>query len=192
MREFLVVLLFLPAFFLHSQTNVTALTAEEEHKKDRFVGINVSPLVSNLIPFNNAQGILQGGHSIQYLSIKPETNRMNRILMGFRLRELGNNSSDEFIALRFTTSKRVNLHKNWTAFRGFDIHVGAGDLKQPFETDFNEGFLGIGPHYGIEFHPLPRLSFSTEAYAFFGLGSESGIVFNVVPPLSFFMNIKFK
>ncbi|HMR86577.1 MAG TPA: hypothetical protein PKD51_00405 [Saprospiraceae bacterium] len=168
----------------------SSVYAEEDQYEDdpyfwsytKEIGINFTPLVSKLIPFNlgqNDSGLI-GLRWKKYYSTR-----------AFRINFGANVSSDEidngnpFIYLAFGLEKRYPITKDKKL-----AYTSAWDLAFSVEGEEGEGFFGIAKGYGFEYHITKRIFVSTEAQMNLGIGSEEGIKVKFQLPTAIFVNVR--
>ncbi|HMU02099.1 MAG TPA: hypothetical protein PJ990_00670 [Saprospiraceae bacterium] len=168
----------------------SSVYAEEDQYEDdpyfwsytKEIGINFTPLVSKLVPFNlgqNDSGLI-GLRWKKYYSTR-----------AFRINFGANVSSDEidngnpFIYLAFGLEKRYPITKDKKL-----AYTSAWDLAFSVEGEEGEGFFGIAKGYGFEYHITKRIFVSTEAQMNLGIGSEEGIKVKFQLPTAIFVNVR--
>lgn len=168
----------------------SSVYAEEDQYEDdpyfwsytKEIGINFTPLVSKLVPFNlgqNDSGLI-GLRWKKYYS-----SRAFRINFGANVSGDVIDNGNPFIYLSFGVEKRYPITKDKKL-----AYTSAWDLAFSVEGEEGEGFYGIAKGYGFEYHITKRIFLSTEAQMNLGVGGEEGIKVQFQLPTAVFVNVR--
>jgi hypothetical protein len=164
--------------------------AEEDQYEDdpyfwsysKEIGINFTPLVSKLVPFNlgqNDAGLIGLRWKKYYAS------RAFRINFGANVTNNVIDNGNPFIYLAFGIEKRYPITKDKKL-----AYTSAWDLAFSAEGQDAEGFFGLSKGYGFEYHITKRIFLSTEAQMNLGVGGEEGIKVQFQLPTAVFVNVR--
>ena len=175
------------------------LTAQETAKIEplpmpyRTVGINTTPLLVQLIPFNRSNPRVTGPYYMTWRSYR--INRRGqvggfRMALGADLSDVDDESFQAFINFRFGWERKKVIHERWSYSSGLDFMIFGGDLNIPGGKDQDAAGFGFGPVWGIEYDLARHVSLSIETALFIGTAAESGFKLEFIPPVSIYMNFK--
>lgn len=165
-------------------------TSPEPH---RIVGINMTPLLVQLIPFNRSNPKFTGPF---YFSTRKYTkgDRAYRFGLGLDIDPNGDEDAIEaFLNLRFGWQKQKVISGRWSYYGGLDLMLIGGDLNIPEDKAEETGALGFAPIWGFEYALTEHVRLSTELALFLGIGfGDFGGApkFEFIPPVSIFLNFK--
>lgn len=144
------------------------------------IGLNVTPLISKLVPFNlgsaNA-GLVALTYRRYY------TERALRMDFGFNLSDRASDQNNLFLYLSLGTERRRPLGKKWHYTSSWDLLITA-------ENENETGILAAGKGYGIEYHFTDRIFLGTYANWYIGLNFEEGLEIKMNPPAAIFFNAR--
>lgn len=166
------------------------LTVVEGYK---IVGLNMTPLLVQLIPFNRSNPRVTGPF---YLSTKKykKPNAGFRFGIGLDIDPAGDEEGREaFLNLRIGWEKRKAFSQRWAYYGGFDFMFIAGDLNILGAKSEETGAFGIAPVWGIEYALTEQIYLSTETALFLGIdfGAFDAVPrFEFIPPVSLFLNFR--
>lgn len=190
----LFVLLLLVAFatVVNAQSTSDTLKVNPGPKQFRkIVGLNLSPLVTQLIPFNRSDPKEAGPYLLRFKAYGPKGKSAFRFSMGIHIIPDGDdNVDDPQLNLAFGWEKRRSISRRWSYTKGFDFMILAGDLNIPGNKS-GEDFVAFaaGPVWGIEYFIERRISVGVEAALVLGFSPSSGtVVFDILPPVGLFLN----
>lgn len=144
------------------------------------IGLNVTPLISQLIPFNlgsNEAGLIGLSYRKYY-----DTKAL-RINFGANITDNEINNGSPFFYLSVGTEKRYTLGKKWYYTSGWDLLLYT-------ENDDDGAVFAMAKTYGIDYHFTERFFLSTQAQWLIGLQVESGLVIRMIPPAAIFFNVR--
>ena len=172
--------------------SVQAIAQEQEEttfEKSREVSLNMSGLVSQLVPFSN-NGLNTGPFDITWLSGR--NNTFFRMSLGGNIgsqNSFGPNFNFGHLALGIGFTKRRIVYKNWIYESSILGMAYAGGLNSPNSRDPDGGGLGVGIGFAPGYQISDRVRINAEAILFLGLGSNIvQIIF--VPPVA--INLKYR
>lgn len=148
----------------------------------REVGVNFTPLVSKLVPFNLGQN---NAGNVGLIWKKYYSQRAFRISLGAKLSDFSTDQSN-FFFLGLGLEKRFPISKD----KKFSYGSGWELFVQGTESG-DEDALAIRKLYGFEYHFSKRIFLSTEAALNMGLDiSEGGFFFQFSLPAALFVNVR--
>lgn len=158
-------------------------------KKTKEVGLNMSGLVSQLVPFaSSGQG--SGPFAVTWLSGR--TNTFFRVSLGGTVGAedtLFGNGDAGHLALGVGFTKRKKVYKNWI-YESSVMGMGyANGLNIPGSDGSDTAGLGLGIGFAPGYEISDRVRINAEAILFLGLGTNAvHIIF--VPPVA--INLKYR
>ena len=170
--------------------SVPSVYAEEDEYEDdpyfwshsKEIGINFTPLISKLIPFNLGQND-SGNIGLRWK--KYYATRAFRINFGANVTSDVLDNGNPFIYLAFGVEKRYPISKDKKL-----TYTSAWDLAFSVEGQEPDAFFGIAKGYGFEYHITKRIFLSTEAQMNLGIGGEEGIKVQFQLPTAVFVNVR--
>ena len=169
----------------NGQTETSNTVLEESSIKfpDRYkvVGLNVTPLLTQLIPFNRSNPLTSGPYFMTYRVY----NGRNAFRYGLGT-NISNNSIDDnnvFLNLRLGWERRKSFYKRWSYSFGFDTFLSGGGFN--LADNGNDDFLrvGVGFVWGMEYFINPKVSLNIETALYFG-----NTLFQFIPPVGLNLN----
>ncbi len=160
-----------------------------EGRPYREVGLNLTGLLTQVVPFNRGGGQI-GPYSL-HMYIMSKKNRGLRISMGGQV-------TDGLV----TVTDHINLlvgfeRRKWIGGGKFVYRRGLGGYANiiGFNTSLirdqsDDGAVGLVLSRGIEYHPWPSISFFAEAQIYIG-SAGFGTQLLILPPVSIHANVKF-
>ncbi len=145
---------------------------------NRYVGFNVNPLLSQMLPLSNVQPL----NSLYSIMVRRYFDKEIGIRTGFGV-VAGDNNQNAF-AFQFEFDKRRHLGKNFYYFTGGGAAL---EIVEDVNSQFGSLeflFFGVKLHWGIEYLLNNVVSFSTESNLRFGIG-KNDVLFKLSPPLNF-------
>jgi hypothetical protein len=191
--------LLLTSGFLLSCAAVFAQT-EPPPKEDtyfkgrRIVGINMTPLLTQLVPFNRSSPRDAGPYLAHFKWYNRTGRTAFRMSIGVRLREDTDVFELDDPQLNFAIGweKRRNISRRWSYTRGFDFMFLAGDQNIPGSENNFDPLIGFGPAWGIEWAIEPHITLGTEATLAIGIVPDSGPQVELLPPVGIYLHYYFK
>jgi hypothetical protein len=155
--------------------------------KYKEVGLNMTSLISRMIPFGNAVPL--SGPTTIYLK---KYNGSRAFRFGLSLQASPDAVKPNTI-FRVGVEKRKPLNEKWSFTRATDFMWAFGSFDTPgfFPGDGDVQAIGIGLGYGIEYNFNKFVSLSTESTVFLGLGGGDSVLnFKIIPPIALYLNVK--
>ena len=159
----------------------------------RIVGLNMTPLLVQLIPFNRSNPSVTGPFYVSTKKYK-KSNVGFRFGIGLDIDPAGDEEGEEaFFNLRIGWEKRKAFSQRWAYYGGFDFMFIGGDLNILGAKSEETGAFGVAPVWGIEYALTEHIYLSTETALFLGIdfgAFDSVPRFEFIPPVSLFLNFK--
>jgi hypothetical protein len=178
---------------LQSKTVVVkrnAVTDNPEKRSHTIVGMNMTSMVSRLIPYGNGVP-LAGPTTLMFRKLQGE--RAFRFGIGLNAR----NDADVFNAsLRIGTEKQRELNSRFVFIRGLDGILASGSFNIPgFRlNDRASTFLGALLSFGLEYRLEKNITVGTETLIMAGFQSGQNSIFGIqiVPPVAIYLHAAIK
>lgn len=156
----------------------------------RIAGLNMTPLVTQLVPFNRSSPNAAGPYLLRFKRYGPRNKTAFRFSMGVHVTPDNNGEFDNpQISVGIGWEKRRSISKHWGYTRGFDFMFLGGDLNIPGQPNTEDVTIGLGPLWGMEYFFDARMSIGVEAVLVLGFSSSSEtVVVNILPPVGIFLN----
>lgn len=160
-------------------------------EKVREVSLNMSGLVSQLVPFSPS-GLNTGPFDVTWLSGR--NNTFFRMSLGASLGSqpmtfFGGSNDFGHIAIGIGFTKRRKVYKNWIYESSVLGMAYGGGLNAPNANDPNGFGLGVGIGFAPGYEISNRVRINAEAILFLGLGTNTiQVIF--VPPIA--INLKYR
>lgn len=171
--------------------DVDTLTSWEYPEIYRKVSINMTPLITQLIPFNRTNPMLSGPYNVEFHRFRG--NRAFHTSLGVFLNDgEGIFDSDDNIHLNFRmgSERRRAFGEKWNFYRGWDAYLSVGGYNLIGDNNDDSAILGIGPRWCIEYRISRPVSVSIETALVLGYDTNIGSVdFQFIPPVS--VNLSF-
>lgn len=159
----------------------------------RIVGLNMSPLLTQLVPFNRSDPRDAGPYLAHFKWYNSTGKTAFRMSLGFRLRADGDLETDDVqISFAIGWEKRRHISRRWSYTRGFDFMFLGGDQNIPGSDTQFEPFIGFGPAWGIEWAIEPNITLGTEATLAMGFVPDVGPQVELLPPVGIYLHYYFK
>lgn len=157
-------------------------------RKYRIVGMNTTPLLTQLIPFNRSNPQLSGPYTITYRSFTGRN--AFRFGLGMSLSEIADRNGTLNLNMRFGWQRKKSFYERWSYGFGLDFFLVTGGFnnnssQREFEQD---GGFGLGPVWEMEYAINKRVRASIETALFLGGGFDTGAVFTFIPPIALYLN----
>lgn len=185
-RYFLFIAFVLPGFLLFGQE----APGRQPEGRAHSIGLNASPLLVQLIPFNRSNPKVLGPYFITY-RVYTDKNRAFRLALGWDVdASFSADEAQSHFNFRMGVERRRQVAERWSYSMGWDVALSAGDFNLPGEKEVDSGFIGLGPTWGFEFFLNRSVSLSTEVSLWVGFDLNEGIPrLQVVPPVALFLNV---
>lgn len=152
------------------------------------VGLNMTPILKQIIPFNRSNPNISGPYFVQFRRIK-ESGTIARSGLGWSL--VADDFQDPTINLRFGWERRRDFYSRWTYNRGFDFVLSSGGFNVKPGAAFEDVFLGVQFTWGLDYFVLPHISLNLETGLAIGIGNEAAFTTFFIPPISLNLNYWF-
>jgi hypothetical protein len=188
---FIVLSLFCNGFITGQSEQKENVYAEEDQYEDdpyywsysKEIGINFTPLISKLVPFNLGQN--EAG-KIGLIWKKYYSKRAFRISLGANITEDFQDIDTDFFYLAVGLERRYPITKDKKI-----AYTSAWDIFLQADENGDGPAVGLAKGYGFEYHFTKRIFISTEAQFKIGLGGEfGGPVIEFQLPLAIFVNVR--
>jgi hypothetical protein len=162
-------------------------------KREKTVSLNMTSLLSMVLPFNKTNPFLVGPYNVAFKSYR--NNRGWRFGIGANLNGLDDDLRNSNLNLRIGYEWRKPIYKRWYYTKGIDLNLFAGSLNIP-NTPTNAMGMGISSVWGIEYYIQDRVSISTETALLIATLSDidtgiGALNIMIIPPIGLFLNVKF-
>ena len=182
-------------FFLFLWSLGASVSAQEsagQQPEGRYhsIGLNASPLLVQVAPFNRSNPKVLGPYFITY-RVYTDKDRAFRLALGWDVdASLTADEAQNHFNFRMGLERRRQIADRWSYSMAWDMAISGGDFNLPGEKDVETGFIGLGPTWGFEFFINRTVSLSTEVSLWLGLDTNEGIPrLQVVPPVALFLNV---
>jgi hypothetical protein len=171
----------------------TSPLTSKYYPKSRIIGLNMTPLLTQLIPFNRADPRDFGPFLMRFKNYK---NGKNAIRFGLGVQILGEDiffsteESKTFLNIQWGWERRKNISDRWSYTKGIEAVALIGNSNLPNERNSESVSVGVGLPWGIEYAIAPRITLSTEIELVL-LVSEFGPTIRLLPPVGLFLNYYF-
>jgi len=164
-------------------------TSNKGRTSSAYFGVNTSPLIANLIPFNNARDFRFGAYGASWWRVK-ESGKLFRFELGLRID--GDLEDDNHINLLTAGGKVFPFHSRWSYYRSLGLAAYVGSRNRPEDSDSDDAGIGLLASYGLMFHLNEHFVIRSEAALFVGTSDANGPLFTLEPPLNFFLQFRFR
>jgi hypothetical protein len=163
--------------------------------KERLMSMNMTPLVTQLVPFNRSNPLISGPYMVNFK--RYTNNKAVRYGLGANFRFLSDDLSAQNFNFHVGWERRRRISDRFAMIQGFDTFFSFGGFNFPgsnttsnddFFDEF-EGGLGFGPVWGFEYALNRNMSISTETA--FHIPILSTLGFFLMPPTAINLNYRF-
>jgi hypothetical protein len=165
---------------------IDSIYGEEKIVKAQFISMNMTPLLVQLIPFNNTNPLVSGLYNVTYKAYKGDKGFI--FSLGATMFGASTPQQNRFLNLRLGWEKRKVRHKNWFYTKGTSILFSSGHLNIVGNSRGTESSLGAGPHWSFGYDLNPLISIGSEMMLFIGAG-DNGLSISFLPPTA--INVTF-
>ncbi len=189
MKISVLIVLFLLVFVKNGSSQDVDTIPEPEVIRYRVIGLNMTPLIGQLVPFSRQGMLATGPYFIHYRSYKND--KAFRLSIGWRL--VPNLFFEEvepitnFINLRIGGEKIRHIYGPWSYIKGVDAVFIAGNLNVGDRIN-PELLIGVGLSWGIAYQINDHISVDIETAMLIGVLPAS---LRFVPPIGINLNYKF-
>jgi len=149
-------------------------------------GMNISPLLVQLIPLNRGT-IRTGPYGFNYARINHK-NKIFRLGLGAWIDDFDN---DSHLNLRIGFGKLRKISKKWHLMTGWDLMAFGGNLNLPASDNLDDAGIGIAPFMGVQYYLIPNVCVGTEGSFFMGITANTPVAFRVLSPVGVFVHVNF-
>ncbi len=169
--------------------------SQEKQNKDDDIkevefAFNSTPLIANLIPFDNTFFLNSSDFMLIYKKRKSE-NRFQRVAIALNVRsQINSNRTTKFL-FKLGSEFKAPIVKSWVAHYGGEVFLGANSNLDVVELNTEFGAAAI---YGIQWKMNHRIALGTEGYFTLGVGENEGTIEAFLEfrlPKSFLLSIYF-
>ncbi len=151
----------------------------------KMIGLNVTPLMSKLIPFNRTNPLVSGPYMMSYRAYRGRN--AFRFGLGANLSSETFNNNSASLNMRMGWERKKSFYDNWSYSFGLDFFVSGGSFNLVANGNNEDGAFGLGFVWGIEYFFNPKVSLNIET-AFYMGGGDDGPVFQFIPPVGLNLN----
>lgn len=157
-------------------------------RKYRVVGLNTTPLLTQLVPFNRTNPQLSGPYTMTYRAFTGRN--AFRFGLGMSLSEADADNGNLNLNMRFGWQRKKSFYERWSYGFGLDFFIVTGGFNTiGSQREFDEdGGFGLGPVWEMEYAINKRVRLSIESALFLGGGFDTGAVFTFIPPVALYLN----
>ena len=151
----------------------------------KMIGLNVTPLMSKLIPFNRTNPLVSGPYMMSYRAYRGRNAFRFGLGANLSAETFDNNSAS--LNMRMGWERKKSFYDNWSYSFGLDFFVSGGSFNLVANGNNEDGAFGLGFVWGIEYFFNPKVSLNIET-AFYMGGGDDGPVFQFIPPVGLNLN----
>lgn len=160
--------------------------------RHREVLMNLTPLVSQFVPFNAST--ISKFNVFDFETRRFKNGKGTRFGLGVNVNGEFNASEPNSIYVRFGFIKRRQIAERFHFFRSWDINLVAEDTDINGRSVGKIGYNGFAPSYtaGFQYDFNRRIAISTEGILFLGLLdlNNGGAKIKFIPPVGLFLHVK--
>lgn len=160
--------------------------------RHREVLMNLTPLVSQFVPFNAST--ISKFNVFDFETRRFKNGRGTRFSLGVNINSDFNTTEPNSLYLRFGLIKKRQIAERFHFFRSWDINVVAEDTDFSGRAIGKLGFTGLAVSYsaGLQYEFNKRIAISTEGILFLGLldVNTGGAKIKFIPPVGLFLHVK--
>lgn len=162
-----------------------SLNLSGQKKKDKEVGINITQLATQFIPFKGSSTVT-GPFAIAWRS--GSNGKFFNIQIGAQISDSG--SDDSYANIQIGYLKKRNLGEKVSYFTSQNFIITGGGLNIPKQELNNDGgAFGFSFGAGLQYEFTEHLALATETLLVIAFGDSGGV--NFVPPIGLFLMAKF-
>jgi hypothetical protein len=169
---------------LAQKTMVIDSMYEAPSKRESMIGLNVSPLLLQLMPFNTHNPLISGLYNVSYKSYKNQ--KAFVVSVGATTFSANNTQQNPFLNIRIGLERQKVAYKNWFYTKGVSLVLSNGHLNI-FGNSGNSrretATIGIGPTWSFGYSVNQTISIGSEMMLLVGSGDD-GFDLAFLPPLA--------
>ncbi|MEL6987689.1 MAG: hypothetical protein AAGK97_07630 [Bacteroidota bacterium] len=154
------------------------------------IGLNFSPLISQVIPFSTTS-FQKGPYTVLFRRFNETTEKGWEFGIGM---DVDFNSNEiNFFTARFGYVRKRYISDKWTTIGNFDmITLFGGGFNEPGDLEDEDAGIGFSVGRSIEYEITTNMYIGTEVIAFFGLSlnSDEGPILRLTPPFALYLHIR--
>jgi len=155
--------------------------------KSKEVGLNVTPLLTQLIPFSNGTRkagpfgfVFRSGKNGKYFNLE----------LGVQIFDVDNVTEENHFNLAIGSLRKNPIGKKFVFYNSYNFILSAGSFNEPNDPSDGDNFsLGLSYGPGIEYHLTDNFFIGTETHLFAGLSSDF-FRLHIIPPIGIFLIVK--
>jgi len=165
------------------------LDAQRLNLRSKEVGLNMTPLLTQVIPFSN--GTRRSG-PFGFMFRSGRNGKYFNFELGVQLFDVDNDTQENYFNMAIGIMNKRPFGKKFVFYSSYNLVISAGSFNEPNDPSNNENVsLGLSYGPGIEYHITDYFYLATEAHLFAGVTNDFFRI-HVVPPLGLFLIIKLK
>ncbi len=155
------------------------------YKKEKEIGINLTPLISQFIPFKGRT--LGGPFTLMYR--RGKNNQFFNLEIGASIESNFNNDDDNYFNLQVGYLRKNPLSQKTTIISSINFIISSGGFNVSGFQNNRGTIIGLSFSTGIEYSLTKKLSIGAQAYLIAASGDD--FVLNFLPPVGVFLLGKF-
>jgi len=152
----------------------------------KMIGLNMTPLLTQLIPFNRSNPTVAGPYMMSFRSYRD--NNAFRFGLGSNLSNETLNNRTATFNMRMGWEKKKSFYQNWSYSFGLDFFISGGGFNLSNAANTETGVFGTGIVWGIEYFLNPKISLNVETAFYLGAGGNDGPTILFIPPVGLTLN----
>jgi hypothetical protein len=129
-------------------------------QRERFISVNMTPLLVQLIPFNSTNPLISGTYNATYKSYKRDKGFIFSI--GATTFGASQQQQNTFFNLRIGWENRKVNYQHWYYAKGMSFLLSVGHLNIIGNNKSEFPDLGLGPHWSFGYEINPFVSIGSE------------------------------
>jgi hypothetical protein len=162
------------------------------NQRARYVGINVTPLLTQFIPLNKTNPRISGPYNFIYKRFN-EKGSAFVAAAGVDVLQFGASEGNFHLNIRLGWEERRAFYNNWQYALGASALWTMGNFNTTGATSQGSDIgIGIAPTFSVAYTVNEAISVGTEAMLYLGLFSDvtNGPAISFVPPVAIYLNFK--
>lgn len=152
----------------------------------KMIGLNMTPLLTQLVPFNRSNPNVAGPYMMTYRSYRQ--NNAFRFGLGANISEDAIDNNNASFNMRMGWERKKSFYENWSYSFGFDFFISGGGFNLVNGGNGNDASFGGGLVWGIEYFLNPKISLNVESAFYFGAAVDEGANILFIPPVGLNLN----
>jgi hypothetical protein len=163
------------------------------YEKSRYVGINVTPLLTQFIPLNRTNPRISGPYNFIYKRLNQKGNAFVAAA-GVNISEFGSVENNTHINIRLGWEDRRGSYNHWQYAFGVSMLAQVGNFNTTGVATTNRGDsrIGVAPTFSFGYMLNEAVSIGTETMLYINLIGDitDGAIITFVPPVAIYLNFK--